>query len=177
MADDRPLVEQFLDAALFAPIGAIAVASEQVPALVERGRAALEGRVAVAKMVGRVAVGTARRRVGEAMAARDPAGPTARTGDRPPPPGDAPPGGVGGATARPTAQRRASVPDDDLPAPPVEDLAIPGYDVLAAAQVVQRLDALAPSELEGVRRYEQATRKRRTILARVAQLQGARGDA
>ena len=58
------------------------------------------------------------------------------------------------------------------PAPAVEDLAIPGYDSLSASQVVQRLAGLAAEELEAVRTYEAATRGRRTILARVSQLQG-----
>jgi hypothetical protein len=49
-------------------------------------------------------------------------------------------------------------------------LAIPGYDTLAASQVVQRLSSLRPDELDAVRRYEIATRGRRTILHRIAQL-------
>jgi hypothetical protein len=52
-------------------------------------------------------------------------------------------------------------------------LPIPEYDSLAASQVVPRLAGLAPSELEAVRRYEAARRGRRTILAKIAQLQGA----
>ncbi|HLH47059.1 MAG TPA: hypothetical protein VKV25_07870 [Acidimicrobiales bacterium] len=55
--------------------------------------------------------------------------------------------------------------------PDVASLAIPGYDSLSASQVVQRLDGLAPDELEAVRRYEANGRGRRTILARVTQLQ------
>ena len=50
-------------------------------------------------------------------------------------------------------------------------LAIPGYDSLSASQVVQRLASLGPDELDAVGRYEAAGRGRRTILARVAQLQ------
>jgi hypothetical protein len=56
-------------------------------------------------------------------------------------------------------------------APPVGDLAIPGYDNLSASQVVQRLAGLSTPELEAVRRYEAATRGRRTILSKVSQLQ------
>jgi hypothetical protein len=55
--------------------------------------------------------------------------------------------------------------------PPPDDLAIPGYDALSASQVVQRLDGLAAGELEAVREYETATRGRRTILSKIAQLQ------
>ena len=49
-------------------------------------------------------------------------------------------------------------------------LPIPGYDTLAASQVVERLPSLSRTELEGVRAYESATRRRRTVLHRIAQL-------
>jgi hypothetical protein len=63
-------------------------------------------------------------------------------------------------------------PAQDLaaPAPAVASLAIPGYDTLAASQVVQRLSSLRNDELDAVRLYEIATRGRRTILHRIAQL-------
>jgi hypothetical protein len=54
--------------------------------------------------------------------------------------------------------------------PAAASLAIPGYDTLAASQVVQRLSSLRPEELEAIRRYELSTRGRRTILHRIAQL-------
>lgn len=59
-------------------------------------------------------------------------------------------------------------------APPVraDDLAIPSYDALSASQVVARLAGLSHDELDAVKRYEAATRGRRTILARISQLQG-----
>jgi hypothetical protein len=53
-----------------------------------------------------------------------------------------------------------------------DELAIPAYDSLAASQVVQRLEGLTAAELEAVRRYEVAHRSRKTILGKVAQLQG-----
>jgi hypothetical protein len=49
-------------------------------------------------------------------------------------------------------------------------LAIPGYDSLAASQVVQRLAGLSAEELAAVEAYESAHRARRTILTRVDQL-------
>ncbi|MBV8234600.1 MAG: hypothetical protein JO050_08265 [Acidimicrobiia bacterium] len=58
-----------------------------------------------------------------------------------------------------------------VPGPGVESLAIPGYDTLSASQVVQRLGGLSADELEAVRAYEESGRKRKTILARVQQLQ------
>jgi hypothetical protein len=61
--------------------------------------------------------------------------------------------------------------DATAAAPSAAELAIPGYDALSASQVVQRLGGLAPEELEAVRAYESATRRRKTILTRIAQLQ------
>lgn len=54
--------------------------------------------------------------------------------------------------------------------PKVDNLAIPGYDSLAASQVVPRLTTLGPDELGAIGSYEQANRGRRTILNRVTQL-------
>ena len=77
-------------------------------------------------------------------------------------------------------EEREIVLDAAAPSPPRHDadeaagLAIPDYDSLAASQVVPRLAGLAADELEAVRRYEAAHRGRRTILARVAQLQAGR---
>jgi hypothetical protein len=71
--------------------------------------------------------------------------------------------GAGGETGRSAAEKGQ--------APVSGDLAIPGYDSLSASQVVQRLASLSPAELDAVRRYEAANRGRRTILARVTQLQ------
>jgi hypothetical protein len=55
-------------------------------------------------------------------------------------------------------------------APDASDLAIPGYDTLAASQVVPRLAGLSPAELEAVRAHELAGRGRKTILHRIDQL-------
>jgi len=51
-----------------------------------------------------------------------------------------------------------------------EGLAIPGYDQLAASQVVARLSGLGPVELDQVAAYEEAHRARRTILNKITQL-------
>jgi hypothetical protein len=58
------------------------------------------------------------------------------------------------------------------PGPDVSELAITDYDSLSASQVVTRLEGLSADELEAVRAYESAHRGRKTILNKVAQLQG-----
>lgn len=57
------------------------------------------------------------------------------------------------------------------------ELAIPGYDTLAASQVVQRLSSLRQDELDAIRAYELSTRGRRTILHRISQLTGGMSPA
>ena len=81
-------------------------------------------------------------------------------------------GEAASTVASPLAAELAAEP---VPTPAVDSLAIPGYDTLSASQVVQRLPGLAGVELEAIRAYESAGRARKTILNRVAQLQGTNG--
>jgi hypothetical protein len=82
--------------------------------------------------------------------------------------GPAPATGAAGAVAR-----AVPPPARSGPAPDPASLAIPGYDSLSASQVVPRLEGLTGDELETVRTYEQATRGRKTILSKIAQLQAS----
>lgn len=50
------------------------------------------------------------------------------------------------------------------------DLAIPGYEDLAASHIVARLDRLTRSELTAIREFEVANRGRRTVVGKVDQL-------
>lgn len=68
-------------------------------------------------------------------------------------------------------------PADDGPAgsisagvPTESELGVQDYDSLAASQVVPRLVALSPPELDAVEHYERAHRNRQTILNKVKQL-------
>lgn len=63
-------------------------------------------------------------------------------------------------------------PDSEEWVPAVDELVIPGYQSLAASQVIPRLTTLAPDELSAIAAYEEANRRRRTILNRVQQLLG-----
>ncbi|HKH87228.1 MAG TPA: hypothetical protein VKA05_00300 [Acidimicrobiales bacterium] len=74
------------------------------------------------------------------------------------------------ADGRPGPTVRQAADNPTAPVPPAGSLAIPGYDTLAASQVVQRLSSLRPDELDAIARYEVATRGRRTILHRIGQL-------
>lgn len=56
-----------------------------------------------------------------------------------------------------------------LAAPAEADLPLQDYDSLAASQVVPRLATMSEAELLAVQAYEQAHRRRQTILNRIAQ--------
>jgi hypothetical protein len=154
-------LEQLIDLAVFAPIGLFMSLDEVLPQLVEKGHQ----HVKVARYFGRMAVRTggeeARKRFAD----------TARAGRRP--------SRDERATVVPLRPVPTPTPDPPAgdvapvePAPPAASLGIPDYDVLSASQVVPRLPGLSTDELDAVRRYEAAHRGRKTILAKIAQLQG-----
>ncbi len=55
-------------------------------------------------------------------------------------------------------------------APTLGELPIPGYDLLSASQVIDRLTGLTRPDLVAVKTYEAAHRARTTILGKIAQL-------
>jgi len=188
MADEHKTpLDQALDLLIYGPLGLAATARDEMPRLVEKGRQQVTSQVALARMIGQFVV-TQGQKEAEKAAARlaDQAEAVLnrrRASDTPEPassPADS------AASATPAAAPPAPAPTPTPAAPPVgngtapitratavaDDLAIPGYDNLSASQVVQRLDGLSVAELEAVRAYEAASRGRRTILSKVAQLQG-----
>lgn len=185
MDDERSPVDRVADVVLYAPLGLVLEASRVVPEMAERGRR----QVTFNWMVGRYAMRRARARsdevvglvAGTAEGLLDLAGirlPWLSDDEETPP---APEAAAPAAAEEPAPPETADVaphltsvatgPPADAPAP--DDLAIPGYDSLSAFQVVPRLEDLGGDELEAVRQYEHATRGRRTILSRIAQLQAS----
>ena len=169
MTEPPSPLETALDLLVYAPVGLGMTLSEEIPRLAAKGRSRIEGQVATARLIGRFAVGQGRQMM--AGAAR-PAAPS---------PGAAGPSGAGSAgpgvgRPRPSSRRAPGTTGPKLVSsggevPAVATLAIPGYDSLSASQVVQRLAGLLPDELDAVARYEAGHRGRRTVLARVMQLQ------
>lgn len=169
-ADERPLFDELLDVALYAPVGLAVRALEQVPGLAAAGKARIGSQVTQARVLGRFAVTMAKTKASRSFerprsepatppAERDGGGPEAAT---PPEPAPAEPA----APAEPestTAGRHPHPPQG-----------IPDYDALSASQVVPRLSGLTDDELAAVKAYEAATRRRRTILGRIAQLEQER---
>jgi hypothetical protein len=194
---ERPSpLDALVDLAVYAPVGIALTLAEELPGLVAKGRSRLEPQLGTARLVGQFVVAEGRRRVarfaspvgsspgssedprdsdlggGEDPVAHTTAGPAAAT---PParPPSAVRPGASSahvGPAGPPPATAAGAPASGDTPSP--DGLAIPGYDSLSASQVVQRLAGLSSPELAAVGDYEAATRGRRTILARVSQLQG-----
>lgn len=161
-ADEKRPLDHLLDLTVYAPIGLLMSLEEVVPQLVEKGHQ----HVQVARFFGRMAVRTggeeARKRI-------DRAARPAR--DRPAGGGRAPSPGSNVTPLRPVPARDEAPAEPAEPVPGADELGITDYDVLSASQVVPRLPGLSPAELDAVRRYESAHRGRKTILAKIAQLQ------
>jgi hypothetical protein len=165
VTEDRTPIEQAVDLAVFAPIGFALEARRLLPSFVERGRQ----QVTMAKMVGQFAVShgqtTAAKRLtkvqeqAEQLLGELGLAPLAATTAPAAPAQPTPDGEPAAAAAAPVRSGAGA-----------DELAIAGYDTLAASQVIPRLAGLSPSELAAVEAYELAHRGRKTILGKVAQL-------
>jgi hypothetical protein len=165
VTEPKSPVEQALDLLVYAPLGLILTAREELPRIIDRGRRQASGQVSTARLLGQMAVAQGQKEAEKAVR---------QAAERWSELGFGVPAGNGSRSAQPPPAETAPsapAPTTEGPLVSADSLAIPGYDVLSAPQVGQRLDGLSPDELEAVRAYEAATRHRRTILGRVAQLQ------
>jgi hypothetical protein len=194
VTEARSPLDAALDLLIYAPVGFALTAAEEIPKLAAKGRAQVGGQVAIAKVVGQFAVAQGRKELakrfsagGEAAGGTDrPVRPQPSSPEAGPPPADTGAGPAPGSgeidfddlLARPPepleagadpAGGDAAASAEEPPANP-GGLGIPGYDSLAASQVVPRLAGLSEEELAAVGAYESAHRARRTILTRVDQL-------
>jgi hypothetical protein len=169
----RSPLDAALDLVFYAPVGLAITAREELPHLIEKGRQRVSGQITMAKLVGQFAVSQGGKEAGKFLKQATDAlvGLGVVPGGRPP--GGAPAAAPAAVVAdAPTNGNRAA--SSPPPAANAEELGITGYDALSASQVVQRLAGLSSQELAAVETYEAATRGRRTILARIAQLQADR---
>lgn len=176
MADrDAPSLEKLADLLIFAPLGLALEARRLWPDLAERGRRQLNKTRETGSQVLGGPYAWVDRRLGRAREEADTAlrglglalAPERTDEEVSQPIGDPSPASP---VIRLSVPQPASSPTSQ-PGLAVSDLAIPDYDSLSASQVVPRLVALEPGELELIRRYESASRGRKTILNRIAQLQ------
>lgn len=186
-ARDSSLWSSLADLVVYAPIGLTLDAQDLAPDLARRGRQ----HTAAARRIGEFAVKAGMRRLDELVTALDPARSEAGSDRRAPSPGTTRATLTSSAAAAPDASDEATAVDtsdppldagrhdDEAPPPTAEvapsddtvDLAIPDYDLLAASQVVKRLDGLDADQLDAIRRHEEAGRGRRTILHKITRLQ------
>ena len=193
--EPRPSV---LDVVCYAPLGLVHVATEELPKLARQRRQASENRIQLARWIGQIAVQQANRelrlRWSAVQASRTADTPAASVdevvtvGWSPDAPRLVDPAAAGSAEPiEPCEPPEGEPPEGELPegepagavdlaspdavVPSVDELPIAGYESLAAQQVVQRLATLSAEERETIRRFEAAHRHRRTILAKLDQLQ------
>lgn len=175
------LFERLLDLAVYAPVGFALTVRDELPAKVRQGRQAMENRVQLARFIGQLAVQTGRRELERRLEERRAANAAGGTGA-------GVPGDAGSVVAEPDRSTDDTRTDDtrtedtaartvptgpvvDVEVPAAGDLPIAEYESLAAIHVVDRLRTMQRDELELVRRFEMAHRNRRTILAKIEQLQ------
>lgn len=174
--DEKSPVEQALELFVFAPLGLAMTARTQLPEMVAKGRAQVEGQLTVARFIGQFAVQHGKAEVEKRLKAYTVGGAGAPEAEDEPavaPAADSSTVTVPVMVVAEPAPRPAPAPaaEPATPPPPSGGLAIPGYDALSASQVVQRLAGLSSDELEEVRVYEAATRGRKTVLTKISQLQ------
>jgi len=166
VTDHKNPVDHAVEYVVYAPLGFALEARRLLPTFVDRGRQ----QVQMAKMVGQFVVtkGQEEALVRLASAQVQAESVLSEFGLRPSPeaaPADVPADDAGASGPAPTlAPVRSSAA--------AADLAIADYDSLAASQVIPRLEGLEATELDAVRRYETEHRGRKTILGKVAQIQG-----
>ena len=172
--EERSRLEDALDLLVYAPVGLAISAVEELPKMIERGRDVLESSVGAARVIGRVAVNQGRVEINRIVSQWNDLGSVLRSGavttkparerpDAPAPLHDARPAPAPDRSPANRTAKRAPA------APPT--LGIPGYESLSASQVVSRLDGLTAEQRNAVKEYEGATRGRRTILGRIAQIE------
>jgi hypothetical protein len=189
VTEEKNPVEQAMDLFVYAPLGLALSFRDELPKLIERGRTQVNGQVMMAKMMGQFATQAGQKEAEKLVRqaserAAEMIGDVLAGGQRPTSASSAASSTTTTAEA-PEARTQAAADAERIaagngkadvaparPAPEADTLAIPGYDTLSASQVVQRLAALAPEELEAIEDYERANRSRRTILNRVDQLRG-----
>jgi hypothetical protein len=174
VTDQKSPLEQALDLVVYTPVGLAITARELLPRLAEKGRERVTSQVALARTIGQLAVAQGQREATKVVnqATEALVGLGVIPGDRHGSGHFGTASDPAGDWSQPAGNGRVS---DDLTsaAQSSAGLAIPGYDSLSASQVVQRLAGLNAEELEAVRLYESATRGRRTILSKIAQLQAS----
>lgn len=179
MDDERPPIERVLDLALYAPVGAAIALREHLPKHIRQGRQAMENRVQLARFIGQMAVQMGQRELAKRIEQQRSATADRGVADVESAPADSLVDTTDDEIAQDVAvdvtsavDAPADAPVDSADPPSAEMLPISDYESLAAIHVVERLRSMSTEEIELIRRFELANRSRRTILAKIDQLQG-----
>src|SRR3954452_18061085 len=172
VSDHKSPVDAALDLLVYAPLGFALDARTLLPKLIDRGRSQID----VARWMGEHAVAKGQKGASKrftqvqelALTALAELGLLPTNGEPAPPEAEPPVASAPADAPRPAAAPAPATASDAASA----DLAIPDFDSLAASQVIPRLEGLSPEELEAARAYEAGRRGRKTILNKIAQLQG-----
>lgn len=193
-------VEQAVDAFVYAPIGLLFDGPALFPKLVEKGKNQVQMARMMGQMAVQMGQSEAEKRVKDAQGqVRDTlvglgvVPPTRADAPTPPTVTEESPAAPTTPAPKPAAKKRAAkkaparkaaskraakkttarkaTTKAKASAPAVGSLSIPDYDSLSASQVVSRLRGLDTADLDAVKAYEGATRGRKTILTKIAQLQ------
>jgi len=149
------------DLLLFAPLGFALKARTLLPELVQSGRDEWKKRSTVARFVGKLVVDGGKRSLDQRR--------TGATRAAAPAPDAAPTPTPPVVRSRAVASPPAAAPGSTGSGP--ESLPIEGYDTLAAPSIIELLEGLDAEGVAAVQQYESSHRGRRTVLARIAQLQ------
>ncbi len=181
MTDQRDPVESVLDVAVYAPIGLALTVRDRLPRQFRQRRQAVLNRVQLAKFVGQYVVrhgwaeierDVRQRRESDEVAGVSVATSVAETAVEAVIDAQA----AVPATIGAVADQRVAIATNSVATPDARSLPIGDYESLAAIHVVQRLASLRDDEIQQIRQFEQTHRARRTVLAKIAQLQDARSS-
>jgi hypothetical protein len=173
VSNEKTPIEKAVELAVYAPIGFFNFIKTMMPGWIEGGRQEVTKQMTTAKALSEMAISQGRKDAEKAVAQAGEvvSNLSARRQPQPPPRPASAPSPTVTTTPSSAASPASTNSTSNGPRPNGDALAIPGYDSLAASQVVQRLGGLSSAELEAVRHYEAETRGRRTILNRIGQLQ------
>lgn len=158
-AESEPAVglRHLVDHLIFAPIGALTAMRGDVEGSALRGRQRVEQQFRNARFIGEMVVQQGSKEIIRRL--RD-VSPSASSSAAAPPTPDTEPAASRAVTTEPDAGKTiASI-----------DHLVAGYNDLSALQVIRLLDSFSSADLQELVVYESATRSRRTILNKAAQL-------
>ena len=127
---ERPIIEEVLDYAIYAPLGLALTILEDLPGVVAKGKSKLQTQVGVARFAGKLAFGQLRRALDDVLA---PSTPVTRDAHGHDGPARQAPAVLDSADGPTRDDQRLITPLTNQAVTTPTELAIPDYDTLAAS--------------------------------------------